>query len=245
MTYLDVHLFLTLPVLGALAVAEAVARRGGPQPSLGPLAGLVVLAVVYTTPWDNYLVWRGVWGYGEGRVLGTWGWVPVEEYAFFVLQTLSVGLWTRRVRSAPAGAASVWPARLGVALGVLATALGAALWAGGGRGLYLGLILVWAGPVVAVQWGLGGAALWADRRALALAAGVPALVFCVVDRIAIGAGVWRIADATRTGAEVAGLPVEEALFFGVTSLFVAQTLLVLRAWRGRLAPRRWAQPATA
>ena len=31
---------------------------------------------------------RGVWGYGENRVLFTLGWVPFEEYLFFVLQTL-------------------------------------------------------------------------------------------------------------------------------------------------------------
>lgn len=44
----------------------------------------VVLAVVYTAPWDNYLVATGVWSYNPGLVTGvTLGWVPIEEYTFF------------------------------------------------------------------------------------------------------------------------------------------------------------------
>ena len=43
-------------------------------------AGVVLglLAVSYTTPWDNYLVWKGIWSYPPGRVLATIGWVPVR-----------------------------------------------------------------------------------------------------------------------------------------------------------------------
>src|SRR5512141_2555047 len=53
-----------------------------------------IAALVYTTPWDNYLVATRVWYYDPARVLGvTIGWVPIEEYTFFVLQTLLTGLW--------------------------------------------------------------------------------------------------------------------------------------------------------
>ncbi len=31
------------------------------------------LALVYTTPWDNFLVYRGIWAYPSGRVLATLG----------------------------------------------------------------------------------------------------------------------------------------------------------------------------
>lgn len=51
-----------------------------------------VIAVVYTTPWDNYLVATGVWYYDPKLVLGvTLGWVPIEEYSFFILQTFLTG----------------------------------------------------------------------------------------------------------------------------------------------------------
>ena len=53
-----------------------------------------IIALLYTTPWDNYLVATGVWWYDPALVTGlTLGWVPIEEYTFFILQTLLAGLW--------------------------------------------------------------------------------------------------------------------------------------------------------
>jgi len=58
----------------------------------------MVLALLYTTPWDNYLVAIGVWFYNQKLVSGiVLGFVPVEEYTFFLLQTLFVGLWWQTV----------------------------------------------------------------------------------------------------------------------------------------------------
>ena len=52
-----------------------------------------MVAVLYTTPWDNYLVATGVWWYDPHLVAGlVLGWVPIEEYTFFILQTLAMGL---------------------------------------------------------------------------------------------------------------------------------------------------------
>jgi lycopene cyclase domain-containing protein len=54
-----------------------------------------ILAVLYTAPWDNFLIAQSVWSYPPGRVLGpTLGLVPLEEYTFFVLQVILVGLVT-------------------------------------------------------------------------------------------------------------------------------------------------------
>ena len=60
---------------------------------------LCFVATTYTTPWDNYLVYAGVWGYegaatgtGQSSVLFTIGLVPVEEYMFFTIETLIVCL---------------------------------------------------------------------------------------------------------------------------------------------------------
>lgn len=221
MTYLQFHFAFTLPPLVALALLQ----RGTRQP-WWPLAALVGIAFVYTTPWDNYLVAREIWTYPPDAVLATVGWVPVEEYAFFVIQTLMAGLWTRILQK-------VWPAGpepapdLGVratgaaGFGVLALA-GAAMVAASGHWLYLGLIVAWAFPVLAGMWWLGGHLIW-DRRRLIAAAVVPlSLYLWIADRIAIGLGIWDITDATRTGWEIIGLPVEEALFFVVTTLLVAQ-----------------------
>ncbi|HAV76445.1 MAG TPA: lycopene cyclase domain-containing protein, partial [Anaerolineae bacterium] len=54
----------------------------------------VFLAVAYTTPWDNYLVATGVWSYNPDLVTGiVLGYVPIEEYTFFVVETVLAGLW--------------------------------------------------------------------------------------------------------------------------------------------------------
>src|SRR5512142_2773651 len=54
----------------------------------------ILLAVIYTTPWDNYLVATGVWYYNPNLVTGlVIGYVPIEEYTFFVLETVLAGLW--------------------------------------------------------------------------------------------------------------------------------------------------------
>ena len=54
----------------------------------------ILLAVVYTTPWDNYLVATGVWYDNPKLVTGlVIGYVPIEEYTFFVVETILSGLW--------------------------------------------------------------------------------------------------------------------------------------------------------
>lgn len=221
MTYLQFHVAFTLPVLAALWVFRP--RR---VPAWWPLVALVVIAFAYTTPWDNYLVAMRVWTYPPDRVFATVGHVPVEEYAFFVIQTVMTGLLFMLVRAryfpatpSPAPRWVRWPAT--VLFGVLAVT-GWVLTVLGGHGLYLGLVLGWACPVLAGMWAFGGEMLWARRRLIGWAVAVPTLYLCVADRIAIALDIWHISDATRTGVEILGLPVEEALFFFVTNLMIVQ-----------------------
>jgi lycopene cyclase domain-containing protein len=56
---------------------------------------------------------------------------------------------------------------------------------------------------------------------------VPTLYLWVIDRIAIGNGIWRISDAYTTGIQLFGLPIEEATFFLVTNLLVVQGISLL------------------
>ena len=225
LTYLEFHLAFTLPVLVALALLQGRTRE-----PWWPLALITGIAFVYTTPWDNYLVANEVWTYPPDRVWATVGYVPVEEYAFFVIETLMVGLLVRLLQAR-------WPARpappnrtarvVGTAVFAAFAAVGVACLVAGGRWLYLGLILAWAFPILALMWGIGGHLIWARRRLVAWAVGPASLYLWAVDRYAIADGIWDITDATRTGWEIAGLPVEEALFFTTTALLVAQGLVML------------------
>ena len=99
MTYFGFLLrFLVIPILLLLFVNW----REKNKPTLGfdeskawrSILLHILIAVVYTTPWDNYLVATGVWYYNPDLVTGiVFGYVPLEEYTFFVLETLMIGLW--------------------------------------------------------------------------------------------------------------------------------------------------------
>ncbi len=243
MSYSAFHLVFTLPVV---AVLWAFRPRGGPW---WPLAALVAIAFVYTTPWDNLLVALGVWSYPPGAVWGTIGWVPIEEYAFFVLQTLITGLgfmWLR-ARLAPRVPAPISRrARLpGVALFGALSVIGWVLIARGGHGLYLGLVLGWACPVLTGMWAIGGEMLWPRRWLMVWAITLPTLYLCIADRIAIQLGIWHITDATRTGVDLLGLPVEEAFFFLVTNMMIVHGLVLSEPSPASVIPALRRQAAAA
>lgn len=269
MTYLQFHAVFILPWVAVLGVLTWVAVRSG-RPVTGPagpsdriaawaLGAHVLAALTYTTPWDNFLVASGVWGYPEGRVWFTIGYVPIEEYLFFVLQTVLTGLFLFAVLrwqgatverdahprpQAMGGQANAWRLRAGGAAILLLIAGAGAVALGSAWGTYLGLILVWALPVLAVQWLYGGDLIVRRWRSVVPAVLVPTLWLWLADRIAIGLEIWWISPELTTGLAPLGLPVEEATFFLVTNLMVVFGLtLVLSSaswarWRSIRAAAR-------
>lgn len=94
MTYWGYHLVFTLPMLVGLTWLWRDRLRFAHGVCFAVVA---VFAFVYTTPWDNYAVFLGVWGFGDGVSL--WypfaalsertpllGHIPFEEYAYFVIE---------------------------------------------------------------------------------------------------------------------------------------------------------------
>jgi lycopene cyclase domain-containing protein len=229
LTYMEFHAALILPPLVALLVLTARDPPRSRSAAIG-LPLMAVIALVYTTPWDNYLIGRGVWRYGEGATLAHLWNAPVGEYLFFVLQPIVTGLWLYRLSgpTIPATPVSRRSRIVGAGGGAVVGAAGLVMLSVTGT-YYLGAILVWAAPILALQWGVGWPILWRARRRVALGTLVPTLYLAVADRIAIAAGIWEIdpGGAFTTGLFVAGLPIEEGAFFLVTNLFVVQGLLLL------------------
>lgn len=246
LTYLQFHLLFLAPPLLVLAATirwrpvtaptDRIGVRGFDARHVG-IALMAAVAFVYTTPWDAYLVSVGVWGYGDGRVLLRVGGVPLGEYLFFVVQPVVAALWLYRLPM-DVGPLEMAPTQraLGVGLGGVLSVVGWWL-AATDAGFYLGTLFVWAGPVLALQWGFGWTYLVERWRTVLLGTGVPSLYLWVVDRVAIGDGIWYISERYTTGLTIPGLglPVEEAAFFVLTNLFVVQGL-VLWEW----VVRRWA-----
>jgi len=224
MTYLEFHLAYTIPPLVALALIQARPMAGiGAGVALRWLGAVALIAFVYTTPWDNYLVYRDVWGYPDGAVLGTLGYVPYEEYAFFIIQTVLVGLLYFALRGWRWAPSARRPMPLAFRIGGIAAWLAVSAVGVGlllhpsDHALYMGLILAWAAPPLAGMWHLGADKVWADRRRVAIAIAVPTVYLWVADRTAIERGIWDIRDAFSFGFDPVGLPIEEATFFWITT----------------------------
>ncbi|WP_114313320.1 lycopene cyclase domain-containing protein [Thermus caldifontis] len=224
MTYLQFHLAFLLPPLLILLL---LARPRPPR--LWAYLLMPLIALVYTTPWDNYLVWKGVWGYPEGRVLLHIGYVPLEEYLFFLLQPLLTGALLLRLAGAPPPAGPGLARVVGGGVWLLVTALGVLLLALGGKFLYLGLILAYFSPVFLLQWAFAGDLLVAWWKPLGLGVALPTLYLWGADHFAIAQeGIWWISEAYILGLKAWGLPLEEMIFFLFTNLAVVQGLLL--AW---------------
>lgn len=231
MTYAEFHLIFTIPI--TLIMFWMNGRRAAglePGEAYRWLAAICGIAFVYTTPWDNYLVYRNVWGYPPGRILATVGYVPVEEYFFFLIQPVMVGLlyfWLRgtsRLESL-CKAMPEWfrPALAGYWL--FWTGLGVLCLLGESeRTLYAGLILAWACPVLAGISYIGAEKIWADRRRVFGSIAIASVYLWVADRTAIDLGIWWISEVYSLGIEPFGLPLEEAGFFVVTSALCATGL---------------------
>ena len=228
MTYLTFHLIFIIPpilLLGIHFMRNREARLG--RQDLLSLVAVAIIALLYTTAWDNYLVYRGVWGYGPERVLATIGYVPVEEYLFFLLQPLLTGLWFFALKPlyAPRFDSREYSRTRG-AIVYLALAVAGLILLRFEQGLYLGLILVWAGPVLMGQWIFAGSWIWRVRKIWLVGISVPTLYLWVADRIAIALGIWYIERRYTLGIDLFGLPLEEAVFFLVTNILVVQGLIL-------------------
>ena len=204
----------------------------------------VALALIYTTPWDNYLVATGVWYYNPDLVTGiVFGYVPLEEYTFFVLETLLIGLWwwtlARRKKFTPSdGFRPNNPLRAWT-LGLLAVVWVISffvLLSGWRPGTYLAITLTWALPAIAPQLAFGADILWHHRRLLGTVILTGAGYLSAMDALAIGAGTWTIDPSQSTGIFIGNLPIEEAVFFLITVVLISfgMTLLLSNVSQARL-----------
>lgn len=249
MSYFSILAIFVAPPMMIFAIAASgdllrwVMRRQGGVNWL-PYRVIVIhvaLALVYTTPWDNYLVATGVWWYDPSLVTGlTIGWVPVEEYTFFVLMTLLTGFWTLNLsRTSPSLPVTQDRRRLRLASSLIVGALWVGstvlLLSGWQPGAYLTLILSWALIPIFVQLIFGADILWASRRPLAWAILAPTLYLWCVDYLALSFGTWVIDPAQTTGLKLGILPLEEMLFFAIVNVIIAfgVTLMISPASRSR------------
>jgi len=220
MTYYGFHCLLTIP---QLVIMYNYAKSRAESPEYFQIACkwtliLCAVATVYTTPWDNFLVKTGIWGYGSTKnTLGVIGYVPIEEYAFFSIETALVCMtWVAHARCSiiPHFRRPSSSRTKGLVFFALIFLLGVYLLQFE-RGRYMGLITVWAIPVLAGQWNYGADALMAQKNTWLFPLLYSWLYLCIIDRWAIRSGIWSINPA-KTAPLIDWLPLEEAYFFACT-----------------------------
>ncbi|KAI0405545.1 hypothetical protein F4802DRAFT_562283 [Xylaria palmicola] len=222
--YAFVHLIYTIPIAAVLTVIlrPLLSRR-----DLYKILCLILIAFVATLPWDSYLIRHGVWTYPPSAIIGPrlFG-IPAEELFFFVIQTyitsLLYTLLNKTILHAQfltnhqeASATARRLRRVGQLLLSIIILTGAALVRAGGKGTYLGLIFIWAGPFFLLTWSLSSLFMFKlPVTSIAIPIFVPTLYLWVVDELSLNRGVWAIQSGTKLGWCLWGsLELEEAAFF--------------------------------
>lgn len=228
LTYMEVHLYYTIPPTVILFLLMRPLTSNFDRLKIFILCSL---AVLYTTPWDNYIIYHKAWWYRKDAVLGTIGYVPVEEYLFFIIQTIFTALWT--------SACSRWtihslhlrqPSKqtffvtryvtLSVMMVLVVVGWTHAIPAT--KSFYLGSITWWVLLVVIFLWYIAGAYYCERFKMIVVCVVVPTVYLCYVDVIALRARVWHINEATSLEMfPIDDLPIEEIVFFFMTNLIVA------------------------
>lgn len=234
MTYLEYLLiFIILPIVVEIGILYTLQVKYNKRisfiPSIISIILLSCIALIYTTPWDNYLVAHTIWSYDPQKVVGIiLGYVPIEEYSFFILQTLFVSLiLTIAVQlqfvSIPNNNLKHFDASKLVFVSMLTL-----LWffcllcyiSGIETMLYMNLLLLWGLPPIIFQVIVGWKIMRNNAKAIILIILASAIYLSLTDFIAIFDGVWTINSKFTVGIVFGVIPLEEILFFFITSSLI-------------------------
>lgn len=249
MTYFGfLGLFLGIPIAILSIITLIDYRRGKWVPnslhSFKPyivMIGLCVVAFIYTTPWDNYLVATNVWWYDINLVSGIiLGYVPIEEYTFFLVQPVMTALLflllARYLPTNPNPADNTQ-------IRTISTFVAGVIWLiftvilifsfsnGSLRPLnYLSLELSWALIPIIIQLAFGADILWRHRNVVFLTIAISTLYLSWADAIVIGSGTWTIDPEQSLNWLIGGvLPFEEFIFFLITNTLVTLGMTLVLA----------------
>lgn len=225
MTYLDFILFFLLIPIVVIGLMYKLFYSDYKFP-YAIVFILSIIALSYTIPWDNYLIVSGIWYYDRSLISSLILSIPVEECGFMVFQTtLSVIIFSAYLKIP-----YTMPIKfnlMGFLLSFLLLALGI-YFSTFISGKYLSLILLWSFLPVCLQWSFGFNAILNNIRNIFYPFICITAYYCIIDGYAISQGIWTISTETSLGINIINLPIEEAIFFFFTNLFIAQAVILLK-----------------
>ena len=170
--------------------------------------------------------------------------MPIEEYTFFVVETILAGLWWCFLARRIDVTTRFDYARLSLApprarrLVHLSTCVLASLWFlftylfffGTAQWTYLAITLFWALPPVIIQLLFGADILWHYRKLIFWSIVVPGTYLSLTDLVALKETTWSISPTQTTGILFFGiLPLEEVVFFFITNIMITFGMTLLLA----------------
>jgi len=234
MTYRGFHYRMTLPLLAACMLCWLAA--GANVAGLLSMLVLCAIVIVFTYPWDSWAVKRGVWDFPDDRLIMRVGVLPVEEIFFFVVQTLHVSMLTlallRWIPSETVASHLVTTTGLAAAgLTVLVAFLlhhATRSWRSRRTDLtYAWHLGIWFVPLITAQWMFGCSILYACAVPIIIASLTIGTILSLADVWAVRRGIWFFDERQVTGVKFGGiLPWEEVAFFYLTSVLVAQSIVL-------------------
>lgn len=240
MTYFEfLFLFVILPLIFILIINLLQSKDKFGFPPYLVIIALAITAFIYTTPWDNYLVAESIWFYDPNLVTGiTLGWVPIEEYTFFIVQTLLVGLiFLFVLKYFPLKSKNKDFENNKTKIRFVSGVLTFLVWIPMVLFLifrfdpsltYLSLILAWGLIPLGMQAFYGADIIWLNKKVVFIIIAIFGTYLSVVDAIAINQGIWTISFSTSTGIMLGGiLPIEEAIFFFLTTTLVVFGMVLI------------------
>jgi lycopene cyclase domain-containing protein len=246
-------IFLGIPIilLSLLTIVDYQRGKWSPAslsafPAWKVMLALCLVAFVYTSPWDNYLVATRVWWYDINLVSGiVFGWVPIEEYTFFILQPIMTSLlFLLLIRYLPSSkqAADSKTIRFGATVFALILFVVFAILLSLSfindafqPATYLSLELTWALIPIILQFAFGADILWRHGKAIFLAIAISTIYLSWADALAIGAGTWAINPEQSLNFLLFGvLPIEEFVFFLITNILVVFGMTLVLAQESKV-----------
>jgi len=208
---------------------------------LGTALLVLVPVMIFTTPWDNYAAKCGIWGFSNGQFWKKIGYLPFEEYLFFIIQSLQAMALTVLVlrfgdyQSLDFLSDEMRMSRLiiggvGFVIFLILGFLFSGKWRhrSGGKWHYTWHLFFWFIPVVLLQWWIAPDVLVPRWPVLLLVTFLLGTYLSWADWMAIQRNIWFFDHRQTTGWNIGGkMPWEEAAFFYLTSLLVCQSFLIL------------------
>ncbi|MEI9999658.1 MAG: lycopene cyclase domain-containing protein [Verrucomicrobiota bacterium] len=166
------------------------------------------------------------------------GYLPLEEYAFFVLQSVNVMLavralfhffpdWQTGEGTEIGKGHRTARGRVDPPVGIHRHPAALAAAPAGPRVNYA-IHLAWFLPVIYAQWLIAPPLFLNHATLLAVTTAGFGIYYTAADLVAVRGGTWFFDERQITGLKLGGLlPWEEVAFFFLTSLLIAQSYLLL------------------